>query len=437
MFLIGNESEAGSGSVHDGEMQTLMNLDNLTSIDQLAEFLSGTQTVAFSVLSHPAARYEWVQKTLVRFRYLTLSKRHQGVVIRVLMKVSGYSRQQITRLIAQYRKTGALKRRQRTVTGFTQKYTPADIGLLAAMDERHDTPCGPAVKKLCERALLVFGQTEYERLASISVSHLYNLRKSLSYGRLRRHFEKTKPRQIPIGERRKPAPNGQPGYIRIDTVHQGDLDGKKGVYHVNAVDEVTQFEVVCTVEKISEYYLIPILTQLLEAFPFSVLGFHSDNGSEYINKRVAELLDKLLIEFTKSRSRQSNDNALAESKNGSVVRKIFGYSHIPSRFAQRINLFNQQVLNPYVNYHRPCFFPETHTDAKGRQRKRYRYEAMMTPYDKLKSLPEAERYLKPDLSFAILDKIAYALSDNQAADRLQKARQKLFHTIHEQDLKSG
>ena len=136
MFLIGNESEAGSGSVHDREMQTLMNLDNLTSIDQLAEFLSGTQTVAFSVLSSPGARYEWVQRTLIRFRYLTLSRPHQGVVIRVLLKVSGYSRQQITRLIAQYRTTGTVRRRQRTVAGFTPKYSPADIGLLAAMDER-------------------------------------------------------------------------------------------------------------------------------------------------------------------------------------------------------------------------------------------------------------------------------------------------------------
>ena len=122
---------------------------------------------------------------------------------------------------------------------------PPDIGLLAAMDERHDTPSGPAVKKLCERALLVFGQTEYERLAQISVSHLYNLRKSVPYTRKRRHFEKTRSRQTPIGERRKPAPNGRPGTIRIDTVHQGDLDGKKGVYHVNATVEVTQFEVVC------------------------------------------------------------------------------------------------------------------------------------------------------------------------------------------------
>ena len=142
------------------------------------------------------------------------------------------------------------------------------------------------------------------------MSHLYNLRKSIPYTRQRRHFEKTRPRPSKIGERRKPQPNGQPGYIRIDTVHQGDLDKQKGVYHINAVDEVTQFEVVCTVEKISERYLIPALEQLLETFPFTVLGFHSDNGSEYINKRVADLLEKLLIEFTKSRSRHSNDNCL-------------------------------------------------------------------------------------------------------------------------------
>ncbi|MHB8423728.1 MAG: integrase catalytic domain-containing protein [Gammaproteobacteria bacterium] len=190
-------------------------------------------------------------------------------------------------------------------------------------------PCGPAVKKLCERAFVVFGPPEYERLASISVSHLYNLRKSIPYARRRRHFEKTRPRQISIGERRKPGPHGPPGYIRVDTVHQGDLDGKKGVYHLNAVDEVTQFEVVCTVEKISEHYLLPILDPLLAAFPFRVPGLHSDNGSEYLNKRVAALLDKLLIEFTQSRSRQSNDNALAEGKNGAVARKLFGYGHIP------------------------------------------------------------------------------------------------------------
>jgi transposase InsO family protein len=418
-------------------MKTIMKLEDLTTIDQLIDFLSGTQAVAFCVISDKDDGYRWIQGVLVKFRYHRLGKGEKGVVIRYLMKISGYSRQQLTRLIAQYRKTGRLKRQQRTVAGFKQKYTENDIRLLAAMDERHDTPCGPAVKKLCERACEVFGQTEYTSLASISVSHLYNLRKSTPYTRQRRCFEKTRPKSSTLGERRKPRPDGQPGYIRIDTVHQGDLDKQKGVYHINAVDEVTQFEVVCTVDKVSERYLIPALEQLLETFPFKVLGFHSDNGSEYINKRVAELLEKLRIEFTKSRSRHSNDNALAESKNGAVVRKLFGYSHIPQRWAPLINAFNQQHLNPYINFHRPCFFPETTTDHKGKQRKIYRYETMMTPYEKLTSLPNAKDYLKPGISFEILDKLAHQISDNQAADQLQKARQKLFKTIHGRTLKTG
>ncbi|MFT6904907.1 MAG: transposase InsO family protein [Oleiphilaceae bacterium] len=67
---------------------------------------------------------------------------------------------------------------------------------------------------------------------------------------------------------------------------------------------------------------------MLESLPFNILGFHSDNGSECVNRRLAELREKLLIDFTKSRSRHSNDNALAESKNASIVRKTFGYQHI-------------------------------------------------------------------------------------------------------------
>jgi transposase InsO family protein len=100
---------------------------------------------------------------------------------------------------------------------------------------------------------------------------------------------------------------------------------------------------------------MPALEQMLISFPFTILGFHSDNGSEYVNKRVAELLQKLLIEFTKSRSRHSNDNALAESKNASVVRKVFGYQHIAQKWAPKINDFNCAFLNPHINYHRPCF----------------------------------------------------------------------------------
>lgn len=205
------------------------------------------------------------------------------------------------------------------------------------------------------------------------------------------------------------------------------------MYHINAVDEVTQFEVISATQRISEAYLLPVMESLLDAFPFSIWGFHSDNGSEFVNKKVAKLLNTLLIEFTKSRSRRTTDNALVESKNASVVRKQFGYTHIPQKHAARINAFNQEFLNPYINFHRPCFFSETIIDNKGKQKKRYPYEQMMTPYDKLKSLKKADRYLKAGMTFKQLDEFALEMSDNEAAKRLRRAKDQLFKRINEQE----
>jgi transposase InsO family protein len=268
------------------------------------------------------------------------------------------------------------------------------------------------------------------RLATISVAHLYNLRAKAGYQATRRHWSKTQSRPVSIGVRRAPAPEGRPGFIRIDSVHQGDQDGVKGLYHINAVDCLTQYELVATCERLSEAALLPVLEALIEGFPFRLLGFHADNGSEFINHTVAELLEKLRIEFTKSRPRHSNDNALVETKNGAIVRKHLGYAHIPQRFAAPVNAFCRDFLNPYVNFHRPCFFPESFTDAKGRVRKRYRLKNMMTPYEKLRSLPEAHRSLKPGLTFEQLDALATALSDNDAAQALNDARTRLFQSIY-------
>lgn len=412
-------------------MKTIMKLEELTTIEQLSQFLDGTQAVIFKISTAKEERYQWIQHELVRFQYPVINKVSKGIIIRYLIKITGYSRQQITRLIKQYRTTGYIKHRHVTSRGFKGKYTDKDIRLIAQMDERHNTPCGQAIKKLCERAYRVFDDQQFERLSCISTSHLYNLRKSKIYTRTRTHFQKTRPKKSSIGERRKPSPNGQPGHIRIDTVHQGDHGKVKGVYHINAVDEVTQFEVVCSVEKISEQFLIPILEYMMEFFPFKIISFHSDNGSEYINRDVARLLKKLLIEFTKSRPRHSNDNALAESKNASVIRKILGYHHIPQKWASLVNEFNQSYLNPHINYHRPCFFPEIMTDKNGKQRKKYHYKNMMTPDDKLKSIDDAEGFLKGNTSFELLDRKAYAMTDNESADKLQKARQHLFKTIDE------
>lgn len=196
------------------------------------------------------------------------------------------------------------------------------------------------------------------------------------------------------------------------------------------MDEVTQFQVVCAVARISEVFLLPVLEAMMEAFPFVMRGFHSDNGSEYINHQVAKLLEKLRIEQTKSRARQTNDNVLAESKNASTVRKYLGYSHIPQHCASQVNAFTTEVLSPYLNFHRPCHFPSEYTDKKRRIRKRYCYQDMMTPYEKLRSLPKSQRHLKPGTTLEKLDAMADECNDNGAVQRLNEARTKLFQLIN-------
>lgn len=408
-----------------------LHTQGLQTLAQVRTFVSGNEAVAFTLADRTAA-YDWMACTLRQFGYGRCKRSDKGVLRQYLLKVTGLSRAQIARCITQFVGGGGQikDRRHAPAVPFVRRYTVADIRLLAEVDTLHGTLSGTTTRKLCERAFKVHGDVRFERLAGISNGHLYNLRGHKTYCATRGSFDKTRPTKIKIGDRRKPFPNGQPGYLRVDSVHQGDLDGLKGVYLINAVDEITQFQAVFAVEHISEAYLLPVLAAMMDAFPFVIRGFHSDNGSEYINHKVAKLLKKLLIEQTKSRSRQTNDNALAESKNASTVRKYLGYSHIPQHFASQVNTFTVEVLSPYLNYHRPCHFPTEYTDKKGRIRKRYRYQDMMTPFEKFKSLPEANDLIKEGTSMKKLDAIAADCSDNDAARHLNEARAKLFLSIY-------
>jgi transposase InsO family protein len=404
-----------------------MDETRLQTISQLQVFLGGTVEVRFRVPDNDEARYAHIVSVAQRFGYARLNRPDKGVVLGYLIATCGYGRAQLTRLLARVLDGQSLYKRYRAPAhAFARRYTPADALLLAEVDRAHNTMSGPATVHLLKRALHVHGDARFERLASLSVSHLYNLRHSKVYQNQRVSFTKTRPVVNPIGIRRAPRPAGRPGFIRIDSVHQGDLDGTKGVYHVNAVDIVTQWEVVATCERISEAYLLPVLKDMIKQFPFVILGFHSDNGSEYINRTVATLLEKLRAEQTKSRSRHSNDNALAESKNGSVVRKTFGYSHIPQRFAAPINAFCSEFLNPYVNLHRPCLFAKEVVDAKGKIRKTYPYDMVQTPLDKLASLPDVDAFLRHGVTVAQLQLSAKALTDLEAANAMNVARLKLF-----------
>ena len=409
-----------------------MNDDRLDTIEQVKQFLEGSNALKFGGVSGKE-RYQWIETVLVRFTYCRLKRAEKGMIRRYIEKVSGYSRAQVSRLIKEYIHRGQLSKAPRKRHRFSMRYMPKDIALLARTDELHDYLSGPATKKIMEREWQLYGHLDYQNISRISIAHLYNLRRSHTYRNITRRYTRTKPVVVKIAERVRQDPGGRPGYIRIDTVHQGDSNGKKGVYHINAVDEVTQWEIVASIERISEHYLVPVLEKLLAGFPFVIRGFHSDNGAEFINKTVAELLNKLLIRFTKSRPRHTNDNGLVESKNGSVVRKQLGYVYIPQACADTLNQYNRDFLNVYINFHRPCFFAVSVIDHKGKVKKTYPYQKVMTLYEKLKSLPTVGGSLQHSVTMKKLDDIANQMSDNEFAERMVKARSNLFQYISRGD----
>lgn len=399
-----------------------------TSLEQIRAFLAGSGEVRFAGQRREEV-YAWVERTLVRHQYASLDRRGKGLVRRYIARMTGLSRAQMTRLITMYQKIGRVKAMVYQRTKFAQRYTATDVELLAYVDKAHGNLSGPATRRILQREYLEYGQAAYQRLSAISVAHLYRLRNSPAYRKRNTTYQPTRPTSIPIGERRPPQPQGAPGFLRIDTVHQGDQDGRKGLYHINAVDQVTQWEIVAAAPQISELWLLPVLEALLAQFPFVIRGFHSDNGSEFINYNVARLLHKLLIEQTKSRPHHCGDNGLVESKNGAIIRKHLGYSHIDARHADAMDQFHRQYLNPYINFHRPCAVPKILTEANGKRRRVYLHWA--TPFELLRESPHCQKSLRPGVTLDQLERLALAQSDTEAALAMQQAKRQLFQIFQQ------
>ena len=393
------------------------------SLEQIRAVLAAHEELGFQAQDR-GEMYGWVDRTLRQHDYGRLPRAGKGLVRRYVARMTGLSRAQTARLIQAYQQGRAVKPRAYQRHRFAPRYTPADVALLAEVDTAHATLSGPATRKILHRAYHEFGDARCARLAELSVAQLYRLRQSRGYRACRVAYQPTRATPAAIGERRRPMPDNRPGYLRLDTVHQGDRDGVKGLYHINAVDEVTQWQVVGATAHISEAWLLPVLESMLGQFPFRLRGFHSDNGSEFINHRVAGLLNKLLVEQTKSRPRHSNDNGLAESKNGWVIRKHIGYGHIASLHAEAFDRFYREHFNPYLNFHRPCGVPELVTNAKGQQKRVYRWYA--TPWEILRQLPDLARHLRPECPIEQLSRQARARTDTQAAQQMQAAKRHLL-----------
>ena len=400
--------------------------DHIFSVSQLKEIVKMGSFVKFNS-NNKEETYKWINNILGRLRYFSETKGNKGIIKEYMVIMTGYSPDQINKLIKRKKDTGRVFLRERTQHVFPTKYEACDIAVLAEISDINEHPNGKSLKKIIDDMYHLYKDNRYERLIQISVSLLYNLRKTSIFENETLLYTKTNPVKSNIGERRKPHPGGKPGFLRVDSVHQGDLDKEKGVYHINLVDEVTQFQYIGCVEGISEHFLTPLLEDLISRFPFKVFGFHSDNGSEYINKNVAFMLKKMNVEQTKSRSRKSNDNALVEGKNNATIRKHMGYIHIPKKHAKDINKYYQDLRNDHLNFHRPCMFATDYTDAKGKIQKKY--DVCMTPVQKLLSIPNVEEYLKEDVTRDTLNKKQMEVSHLESAKKLREAKHKLFNKI--------
>ena len=408
-------------------MNITMDDSRLLNIIQLREFLKASQKMVVSLKEKSLEeKYQFIEKTIHQFSYHILSKKDKRIVYLYIRKLTGYKKAQLYRLIKRA-ETGGLKKATYVRSRPAKIYVTKDIKLLEKTDELHLRLSEDATKEILRREFEVFEKQDYQTIARVSHSHITNLRNSPIYKSS--WINHTKARLIPIGETRKPENYGKPGSIRVDSVSQKD------VYHINTVDEVTQWEVVFCVPQLSESCMLPALMEIFDQFPFSLFNFHSDRGHETINYLVSDLLQRLLIKQTKSRSYHSGDNALVETKNGSVIRKNMGWEHINQSMCDPINRYYKSYFNPYLNYHRPCAYPTIETDEKGKNKKVY--NLYQVPYEFLKNLSGSERFLLKDLTFGKLDQIAYSHSDNEFATIMREEERKLFQKIRDTDRKNG
>ena len=398
-----------------------MNDSRLNTVKDIEQFLTQAHKITF-VRKDQKQAYEWIEDILVKFNYICLAKKEKSVIKQYIAAMTHYSRAQITRLITSYVQTGGVEPKSAKRHSFPKRYSIDDIRILVQTDKLHNYPNGYALKRILIRMHTVFSDKKFENISQISPQHIYNLRKSVYYRKLRAHYEKTKPTVINIGIRKKPSPKETPGYLRVDSVHQGREPGYPGAFHINTIDEVVQWEIIGAVKELTREHIKPLLKIIINAYPFIIKGFHADNGSEFINYQIAQMLNKLLIELTKSRPRHCNDNALVESKNGSIIRKWLGYDFIPDKAAYLLNRFYLGSFNEYLNFHRPCAFATEIRNEKGKIKKTYKPQDYITPYEKFRSIKNCEQFLKPNVSLKQLYAIALRISDNEMANLVKQQR---------------
>ena len=217
-------------------MTTMFDDKDITDVAQLEPIVHAADAFGLGFHGTRKERAQWIYERLVRFRYHTLSRKKKRILRQYLRAVTGLSKKQMKRHIRAYKRGKKLcmpyERHSLPII-----YTDTDRELLAEVDNATGRLSGNLTAQFCADQFAA-GDGVFIRMQHVSKTTIYRLRTSKRYSLRVLHAGKTKATTVPIGQRRKPKPGGIPGFLRVDTVHQGDLGKEKGVYHINLVDEV-------------------------------------------------------------------------------------------------------------------------------------------------------------------------------------------------------
>ncbi len=280
--------------------------------------------------------YGWVERTLVRHEYASSTGRARELVRRYLARMTGLSRAQVTRLIARYRQDRARKAVDVSAARFPKRYTRADMRLLASWTRRTGTsavrpPSGfwSATTATMAKPSSSAWRPSRWRSSTGCATGAYRQRNTT--------YQPTRPTVIPSASGASRSRTAGRDTCGSTPCIKATRTERKGLYHINAVDEVTQWEIVAATAQICEPGCCRCWKRCWSSSRSGFAASIPTTAASSSTTAWPSLLDKLLIEQTKSRAQHSGDNGLVESKNGAVIRKHIGYGHIAAQHAEAID----------------------------------------------------------------------------------------------------
>jgi len=347
-----------------------------------------------------------IQKEMLpkmRWRYGKRGKKGKTVLINELCEQWGYERKHAIKLL---NGTFFQKKKTKRKRGRPARYGKEVIEVLLFLAKASDWPCGKRLAVIKTLWLPYYeeahGKLEpeiREQLKSISAAQIDRL---LAPYKVKRGKSWTKPgsilkTQIPI--RTDNWDVTMPGFFEADTVaHCGGSLEESFIWSLTFTDIYSQWTCNRATWNKGAAGVVEAIACIEKNLPFEILGFDSDNGSEFLNYHLIDYFHKRpkKVGFTRSRPYHKNDNAYVEQKNYTHVRHLLGYDRLEDpEMIPLINELYREVWEPYNNFFMPCM-KLIKKERHGSKIKRL-HDKPLTPCDRLLQSSHLSEEIKEEL----------------------------------------